>query len=539
MNRNLVFLLIFLFAFNFSDAQVTSNFQMNNSGFCGQNSELTLQDVSSGAITTRTWTVNGPGGFASFTGSNSNETVLLTQLGAYTVNLESCNAMNVCHDTTRSIFVFDLPTAIISVNDSVACYGTDVHFSSDLSVYNTAGAQFSWDNDFNTGIDETTPSFTFLANEDILVMLSVEDDNGCIDSAFQKLYIVQNEEAIFSIENQCVGVPFDLRTPSTISNSSLDSIYWWVDSTLYLNGENQTYTHPVEDSIAIILYVVNDYGCSDGMLQFVKIDDVPLVTTNVTDTSICEGEELLIIANGASEYIWSNSASTDSILVSSLEDVDLTVFGSSQNGVCVSEEVAVTVGIINKPALTFDSKNFTPTLGTPIEIEVNYEPKFAINDSLYWLEHETSNELLNKQGFENSFVANETVSFPVELAYYKDGFRCTTKDSVKFEVDDECTLKNVYIANTFTPNGDNVNDEFIISGFIIQEILELVIYNRAGQEVFYGQNIELFGGVMQNGWNGNNKNNVRCSSGVYIYLYKLKCLNGAELESSGNITLVR
>ena len=45
--------------------------------------------------------------------------------------------------------------------------------------------------------------------------------------------------------------------------------------------------------------------------------------------------------------------------------------------------------------------------------------------------------------------------------------------------------------------------------------------------------------LMQNGWNGNNKNNIRCTSGAYVYSYKLKCINGAELESSGNVTLIR
>ena len=539
MNRKIVFLIIILFTVKLVDAQIISSFQMNSTSFCGQNSILSLLDISTGMITSRTWTVNGPGGFTSFSGSNTTENVILTQLGAYSVRLESCDALGTCHDTLRSVFVNSLPIAVITVDDTVACYGTEVNFSSESSVFNTPGVQFSWDNDFNTGIDVITPSFTFLANADIVVMLMIEDDNGCIDSAFQNLFIVQNEEATFTLGNQCVGIPFELTTPSTASNSALDSIYWIVDSTLFLNGETQTYTHPIEDSIAIILYVVNDYGCSDGMLRFIKIENIPVLSTNITDTVICEGEELLLFVEGAYVYDWSTGESQDSIRVSPVEKTDYTVYGTSQSAGCLSEEIEIEVAVIQKPIVTFDSRNFNPTVGTPSIIRIDYDPKFAINDSLYWSEHGTTNELLNNSGFENSFVANETVSFPVELVYHKDGFTCTTKDSVKFEIDDNCINDNVYIANTFTPNGDNLNDEFIISGYNVAEITDLVIFNRIGQEVFHEQNIEIKNGKMQNGWDGNDINNIRCNSGVYVYSYKIKCLNGADLEYSGNITLVR
>lgn len=543
MNRNIVFLVILLFSFKIANAQVVANFQLNSTSFCGPNSVLLIQDISAGFVATRTWTVNGPGGFASFSGTNLNESVTLTQVGAYSVKLEVCDALNVCNDTTRTIFVNQLPTAVITLDDSIACYGTQVNFSSGSSIFNTPGALFSWENDSNSvGFDEISPSFTFLANADIEIMLEVTDDNGCKDSVSQQLYIVQNEEAIFEIANngkQCVGVPFDLTTPSTVSNSTLDSIYWVVDSTLILVGESQTYSHPVEDSISIILFVVNNYGCSDGMQRFVKIEEIPIVTTSIIDTVICEGSELLIVAEGASVYDWSTGETTDSIRVSPIEDADYTVFGTSQSGVCVSEVVEIDVNVIKKPTLTFDSENFNPTAGTPSEIEVDFDPKFAINDSLFWLDHGTTNDLSNTTGFENSFIANETVTFPVELVYRKDGFTCRTQDSVKFEIDEDCTTENVFVANTFTPNGDNLNDEFVISGFNIDKIAELVIFNRSGQEVYHTQNMDMKEGIMSIGWNGNNKNNVRCNSGVYVYSYSVKCLNGATLESSGNITLVR
>lgn len=539
MNKNIIILILLLSSFKLTEAQVTANIQMNNTSFCGVNSDLVVEDISTGAVVGRTWTINGPGGFTSFTGTNTIETVNLTAIGAYSVNLEVCDAANVCNDITRNFFVNELPTAVITVDDTIVCDGSAVNFSAVSSIYNTPGAVFSWDNDFNTGIDEVAPFFTFLANADIQVMLMVEDDNGCIDSAFQDLTIVTNEEAIFTLEDQCVGVPFELTTTSSTSSPLIDSVYWYVDSTFYLVGETQTYTHTVAEELSVVLFVENNFGCIGRMINRINVEEFPVLTTNITDTVLCEGMDLLLSASGADLYVWSNGETTDSINVSPIQTTNYTVIATSQSGNCKSEEIEIEVEVINKPSITFDSRNFNPTAGTPSQIEVDYEPKFAINDSLFWLAHNTSNELENTTGFENSFVANETANFPVELVYYKSGFRCTTQDSVQFEIDEDCSIENVYIANTFTPNGDDLNDVFLISGFNIAEVTELVVYDRTGKEVFYAENLAMQNGVMQNGWNGNNKNNVRCTNGVYVYSYKLKCLNGADVQSSGNVTLVR
>ena len=91
-------------------------------------------------------------------------------------------ATNGCRDTTsRNINVLDKPTAIITASDTFVCVGNSVNFSALSSTTPTSGLTYAWDVDFNTGIDNTNNSFTILANDSRLIMLEVEDANGCID----------------------------------------------------------------------------------------------------------------------------------------------------------------------------------------------------------------------------------------------------------------------------------------------------------------------------------------------------------------------
>ncbi len=538
MNKMIIFTIITLLMVKVSLSQVTANFQQNNSSFCGINNTLTVTDISTGAFT-RTWTITGPGGFTTFNGTNTSEDVILTQLGVYSINLNVCDAAGTtCDSKSVTVFVNDKPTAVIDVTDTIVCIGTSIVFNSTSSTFSTAGANYYWDSDYNTGIDEFTSSFTFLANGDKTIMLVVEDDNNCTDTAFQNISIITEDEANFEIGPQCVGEAFDLVSTS-FSNNPLVNTYWLLDSTTTINGASISYTHPVAETISIILFIENSFGCSDGIQKFVTIEAKPDITLNITDTTICEGETIEIIANGADLYSWSEGSDSNSIKVTPENTTTYTVTGTSPSGVCSSDEKDVSISILEKPEINFESNDFTPIVGTPINIVASYNPQFSTKDSLIWLAHNTSNELENTYGLENSFIAKENVSFPVQLTYYNQQYKCTLLDSVSFEVDLNCNKDNIFVPNVFTPNGDLKNDDIKISGYSIASILEFVIFDRLGMEVYHANSIEMKNGKSILGWNGKNKNNVLCNSGVYVYYYKLNCINGGEIEASGNITLIR
>ena len=84
----------------------------------------------------------------------------------------------------------------------------------------------------------------------------------------------------------------------------------------------------------------------------------------------------------------------------------------------------------------------------------------------------------------------------------------------------------IEIPNIFTPNGDGVNDFFVISGIENCEKKMLVVKNKNGQTVFQSQNYD-------NSWDGNNLPN-----GTYYYQFNYSINNINEL-SRGTLLIRR
>ncbi|MCC6725143.1 MAG: gliding motility-associated C-terminal domain-containing protein [Saprospiraceae bacterium] len=96
----------------------------------------------------------------------------------------------------------------------------------------------------------------------------------------------------------------------------------------------------------------------------------------------------------------------------------------------------------------------------------------------------------------------------------------------------DCDEPNLFLPNAFTPNGDGENDELWLRSNIVVE-MELAIYNRWGQRVFYTDEQPIK-------WNGamNNEGEILPPDAYGFYL-KAKCYNGQEYFKKGNITLLR
>lgn len=108
---------------------------------------------------------------------------------------------------------------------------------------------------------------------------------------------------------------------------------------------------------------------------------------------------------------------------------------------------------------------------------------------------------------------------------------CETSDSVKTVA---TTLNpfgdGIYVPNVFTPNGDGVNDIFLVYGNTIAT-MRLVIYNQWGQELFIATD-------QQKGWDGIYKGN-QSPAGRYSYALEVKTQSGSKLTKAGSFNLIR
>ena len=133
------------------------------------------------------------------------------------------------------------------------------------------------------------------------------------------------------------------------------------------------------------------------------------------------------------------------------------------------------------------------------------------------------------------FIGEPTIS-PTETTTYtltfSDGAIVCT-DSVRITVIDpddlDCT--QVYLPTAFTPNGDNLNDDFGISNpYAVQNLLSFEIFDRWGSRVFFTD--DPF-----DRWDGNFKSQ-ELNPGVLLYRVRFLC-NGEENIKVGSLSILR
>lgn len=102
--------------------------------------------------------------------------------------------------------------------------------------------------------------------------------------------------------------------------------------------------------------------------------------------------------------------------------------------------------------------------------------------------------------------------------------------SVSNTVQVEATL-DLFIPSAFSPDYDNINDQFTIKGKGI-DVFEMRIYNRWGELVFETRDINNF-------WDGNYRGEM-VQQGVYTYEVFAQNTVAYETKSmTGNVTVIR
>src|SRR5690606_20633300 len=124
-------------------------------------------------------------------------------------------------------------------------------------------------------------------------------------------------------------------------------------------------------------------------------------------------------------------------------------------------------------------------------------------------------------------VIEQTTIFTVTIS---DGI-CTKDASVTVTVYElVCDEADIFVPNTFTPNGDGSNDLLLVRGRHITE-LEFEIFDRWGEKVFETRDQAI-------GWDGTFKG-MEADPAVFVYHLTARCLDGQRYFTKGNVTLTR
>lgn len=105
----------------------------------------------------------------------------------------------------------------------------------------------------------------------------------------------------------------------------------------------------------------------------------------------------------------------------------------------------------------------------------------------------------------------------------------TATDSVRIEVMGNSSISN--IPNSFSPNGDGVNDVFVFQSKNIVN-MDAVIFDKKGN-IFYTQN------GIDGKWDGRDQKGNPAKAGVYYFIINAEGVDGKKYEQKGQINLTR
>ena len=117
----------------------------------------------------------------------------------------------------------------------------------------------------------------------------------------------------------------------------------------------------------------------------------------------------------------------------------------------------------------------------------------------------------------------------------------TTSTSTSADPNDDIVLRSAeeepmteteqfFIPSAFTPNGDGLNDHFLVKANFEPKSFEMTVLNRSGEMMFISRDINI-------GWDGQLRGKLM-PQGVYVCIIKYKDSQGNEHKQQGQVLLI-
>lgn len=228
-----------------------------------------------------------------------------------------------------------------------------------------------------------------------------------------------------------------------------------------------------------------------------------------TITFWCRGDSTYITSSVESEYLWSNGSTNQSVFV---KDGSHEVTVTNVGGCSASADTSIAANQI-----LMECFGQTVLLTSAIETADTYSWSSGADENTTEMEDtETANQnitLITEGPYSCSTIFNAQCPDPVTTSYnHQDGTVATAP-------------------TIFTPNNDNVNDEFVINN-ADKNIKSISIFNVWGNKVFQSQDIIR-------PWDGFSTTGAECPSGTYFYVLEHYNTDQVDLLTKGFLTLVR
>ncbi|MEJ6982112.1 PKD domain-containing protein [Pedobacter sp. P351] len=495
----------------------------------GQNYVFTNQSTNYGSLR---WTFGSGANIPNSTDPGPH-TITYSTPGIKTVVLEAIGDKGCFTVSSQTFSVgFKPPLPIINNTKSGYCLGEIIT----LNTPNQTNAVYKW----------TGPNGFISSLREVLIPVATYNVAGVYSLTVTIFGCTSDAETIiippisktpvnnFSIteNNSCTN-----QQSFTFNNLSTDfnSLKWDFGSgASQASGTGQgpftiTYNSPGVRSIG--LEAQGDAGCVVSLVKTLEVPAVPqqpVISSNKPDFCLKDTIFLSTEVQAGATYQWrgpnnfSSSEPAVRIPVNGYGVAGRYTLVVSMGRCSTRPDSIIIPPILKNPTAAFSSiPNIPAKLSFPVTIQ--FTNMSADADTYLWDfgDGETSEEL------HPSHIYTHAGDYSVSLTAFKSNVCSASVMKGRFVIKAGNAL---FIPNTFTPNGDGINDEFVVT---ITNLVSynIKIFNRWGTSLF--ESVDIF-----DNWKGLYKGEP-LPVGTYYYVLHTVDLNGVSTKKSGSVTVIR
>lgn len=415
-----------------------------------------------------------------------------------------------CTNTaTQNIVVNSLPVLNISVSSSSLCSGQ-------TDTLNVVGANtYTW-----LPGNTNTSSLVVSPNSNQTYTAFGTDALGCSNSSQTTISVTPTPTlAITPFFYLCSG------SATLIANGA--TTYSWMPGNINSNSITPSPT------VTTNYTVVGANGtCTNSSISTVSVGFAPPLVLSANIQSGCKGTCVTFSNSSAFNpftYNWGDSTATASLLTTHCYSTSgvysVTAQATYSTGCSVISSSSLTITIFPSP---IPGINIVGGNSQNINLPITFNNTSTGANSFSWNFGDGSS-LFNTL-LQSSAIHTYTASgnYCVKLIATDTILGC--KDSTNKCFDILC-VSQINIPNTFSPNGDDVNEVFKFQNNCVK-FLNCTIYDRWGLEVYEWDQIN-------GGWDGHTFSGEAVSPGVYFYVLQYENESGNLVKQKGFLNLFK
>ena len=445
-----------------------------------------------------------------------------------TIFLVATSQNGYCSQSTSvDVSVIEASVDILGANTYEICLGDTVVLGTQVNSFGVG--DLSWIT-YDAAVSGSSAPLIFAHPDQSYWYYANYNVDGC--SVFDSIHIrVDSIPALATSltpvqDIYCPGQIVTIFSPTYDPFGFPDMTHDWSPSTFTQSPVDQFNLVVTPDTTTTYTRITSNKACADTVSVTIEIVD-PAFSIAASDTSVCPGETVQLTATPPSPLTTFEWTPTEGLScsdcpnpIATVNSGPITYTATGTTGDCVSTgEVTLYNDAVIDVTISADPGGSIPT-GSPVELTANTNPDVSVGGLFAWSTGQT--------GYQITVIPLEEINTYSVNIQSPDGCESTATIVING------TAPEYSLPNSFTPNGDDLNDNFNVhmgSANTNISIATFDIYDRWGQRI-YNNSAPLVG------WDGKFKGK-EMPADAYIFHIVLNLPGGNQAILKGDVTLLR